>query len=149
VAYLVLPGVSRRSALLVRRTPARSLIYGLLVPLVILLALLLARSIEPVLAKLLVLVLGLPCAVLGLIGGAAVCYSLGESLLTAAGSPHHDSGPWAVGAGAVLLSLANLLPGLGQVLCLVALLTGLGAAVRQLLNRQPASATPSPPPTAG
>jgi hypothetical protein len=127
--------------LLVRRTPGRSLVYGLLTILAVILAVALAKGVSPGLANLVILALGLPCVVFGLIGGAATCYSLGESLLTAGGSPHHDSGPWAVGAGALLLALINLLPGLGQAVCLIAGLTGLGAVVRQLLTRRP-------PPTA-
>jgi len=147
VTHLVLPGVSRRSALLVRRTPGRSLVYGVLALLIVFLGLILAKGVSPVLAKLLVVVLGVPCTVFGLVGTTAACYSLGESLLTGAGSPHHDSGPWAVGVGAALLSLANLFPVVGQAICLLAVLTGLGAVVRQVLTRPPAP--DAIPPTAG
>lgn len=146
VTHLVLPGLSRRSALLVRRTPVRSLIYGLLAVLIVVLALVLARGISPGLAKLLVALLGIPAVVFGLVGATAVSHSLGESLLAGAGSPHQDSGPWAVAVGAGLLSVVNLLPIVGQVICFVALLTGLGAVVRQTLTRPPPAI--APPPTA-
>ena len=146
VTHLAVPGLTRRSALLVRRTPGRSLVYGLLVALAVLLALMLAAAILPIAGKLLGVVLLLPLAAFCIIGIAAACHSLGESLLVASGSPHQDSGPWAVGAGAVLLSLINLLVGLGQVVWLIALLAGLGAVVRHLLTRpSPAAGTPPQP----
>lgn len=147
VTHLVIPSLTRRGALLVRRTPGRSLVYGLAVTLAILLALMLAKAVSPVAGNLLGVVLVLPWAAFAVIGIAATCHSLGESLLTAAGSPHQDSGPWAVGAGAVLLSLINLFVGLGQVVCLLAFMVGLGAVVRQLLSRpRPASGTPAAEP---
>jgi hypothetical protein len=135
VTHLAVPGLTRRGALLVRRTPGRSLLYGLLLTLAIFLGLMLAKAAFPVAGNLLGVVLVLPWAAFACIGVAAACHSLGESLLTAAGSPHQDSAPWAVGAGAVLLSLINLLIGLGQIVLLIAILTGLGAVTRQLLTR--------------
>lgn len=146
VTHLAVPGLTRRGALLVRRTPGRCLVYGILVSLVILLAIALAKAVAPVLAQLVAVVLVLPWLACAIVGISAACHSLGESLLVAAASPHQDSGPWAVGAGAVLLSLINLCVGFGQLVCLTALLAGLGAVVRQLLDR-PAAAT-SPPPAA-
>jgi hypothetical protein len=144
VTHLAAPGLTRRSALLARRTPGRSLLYGVMVTLTILLALLLAKSVSLGVGKLLGVVLLLPWLALALVGVAAACHSLGESLLVSSGSPHQDSGPWAVGAGAVLLALVNLLVGIGQLVWLTALLIGLGAVVRQLASR-PAPLSASPP----
>ncbi len=141
ITHLALPGVCRRSALLARRTPGRSILYGLLAVVVFGLTLGLANAVRPGLAKPLAVLLGLPFAVFVLIGAAAACHSLGESLLTGAGSPLSDSGVWAVGAGAALLSAANLAPLVGQAVSLVAVLAGLGAALRCFLAR----ASPPPP----
>jgi hypothetical protein len=145
VTHLVVPGLTRRGALLVRRTPGRSLLYGILVTLVVLLAILLAKSVFGHAAPLFGVVLLLPWLALAVVGTAAACHSLGESLLVASGSPHQDSGPWAVGAGAGLLSLINLFVGLGQIVWLIAVLAGLGAVVRQLCSRAPARSVPSAP----
>lgn len=143
VTQLAVPGLVRRSALLVRRTPGRSLLYGLLVTVIVLLGLAAARATADPVGKLVSTVLILPWLALVVIGLAAASYSLGEGLLTASGSPHEGAGPWAAGSGAALLTLINLLPALGQVVLLLAMLAGVGAVTRQLLTRPPPEAVPT------
>jgi len=135
VTQLAIPGLVRRSALLARRTPGRSLLYGVLVTVIVVLGLALARTTPAPFGKLLALALILPWMALLVLGLAAASYSLGESLLSASGSSREGAGPWAAGAGAALLALVNLLPLFGQAVTIVAALGGVGAVARAVLTR--------------
>lgn len=134
---LLRPARCRAAAVLAGQSPFRCWIYGILTLLIVILQLALAKTLPPLLGILLTLAFTLPCFILLLIGAAAVAHALGEKLLTNTGSPGQMSDVWAVLTGSALLGLLNLIPVIGQVITVLALCIGLGAAVRRALRRRP------------
>jgi len=130
------PAVVRSTAVIAGRSPIRSLVYGLLTTLIVVLQLSLSKALPGFIGGLLSLLFMVPYIVLLVLGATAAAYALGEKVLTNAGSPRQTSSVWGVLCGSALLGAVNLVPFLGQFMAVAALSIGLGAMVRHVLGRK-------------
>jgi hypothetical protein len=85
------------------------------------------------------LALALVCGYWLLVGLTILAHNIGERVQTALMSKSLGSDAMAVAYGAVLLLVVGFLPGVGQVIQLVAIMIGLGAVIHALFAR------PKPP----
>ena len=130
------PALVRSAAIIAGRSPIRSLIYGVLMTIIVVLQLSLSKALPGFLGGILSLLFAVPYIGFLVLGATAVAHALGEKLLTNAGSPRQTSSVWAVLCGSALLGAVNLVPFLGQFVAIVGLSIGLGAMARHILGRK-------------
>ena len=136
ICQTIRPVQVRSAALVAGRSPTRSLIYGLLTTVIVVLQLSLAKALPGFFGGLLSLLFIVPYVGCLILGATAAAQALGEKLLTSAGSPKQTSEVWAVLCGSLLMGTVNLVPFLGQAVMIASLSIGLGAMVRHVLGRK-------------
>lgn len=141
---LLRPETVRRGSARVRTSPGRCLLIGVLGLVVCVIAGALLNAIPPAVRALPGLALVLVIAYLTVSGLSMLAHSIGERVQTAVMARSLGSDAMAVLYGGVLLLAIGMLPGLGQLIQLVAIMIGMGSAISTLFSR--AEAKPVPPP---
>jgi hypothetical protein len=146
LAYLlVAPGGVRQSSRVLQQRPIRTLLIGLGSLVIILLVTIMLGSLPKGPRAVLFLILVLLVLLLVLHGLSACFLALGEQLHANTFSPHAGSSFRAAFHGGLLLSLPELVPGVGQIMGFLVLLCALGASTCSLWHgRRPALADDAP-----
>lgn len=147
IAQALRPESTRDISVIACHSPRRSLLYGVLISLILLLALIIGSQAgggNGGQGALLAIILLIPFTYMLVLGTTGVVHALGEKVLTGAQSSRQCSDTWAVGIGASVLALVNLVPLIGWILFVVGALIGLGAFTRNTFaKRRPVPEAPT------